>query len=262
MSENELHPGDEMKIEAKSLLIISLLILGVLALSLPGCKHDPPVPDNFLNNDDNNGGGGGGGNGTPCDPNVVYFQQQVLPILVSSCAKSGCHDAASAEEGVILDSYANVMNTGDVTPYNLGNSEIWEAIHETDPDDQMPPSGEPQLTQAQIDLIALWINQGAQDLVCDDNLGPCDSTSVSYSSSIVPILQNKCVGCHTTATSTNGFIALTGYADVQLVVQTGQLLGSVTHDPSYVAMPDGGPQLNNCEIAKIRNWINEGANNN
>lgn len=261
MENNDLNPVEELKWEAKSLLIIGLVLLAILGISVSGCKHDIPVPIN-ANDDDNGGGGGGGGSGQPCDPNTVYFQQQVLPFLVSSCAKSGCHNAATAEDGVILDSYANVMNTGEVTPFDLSDSEIWEVINESDPDKRMPPAGETQLTQAQINMLALWINQGAQNLTCDDANGPCDSVSVSFAGDVTPILQNKCVGCHTTATSTNGFVSLSGFTNVESVALTGQLVGAITHDPSYAAMPDGGPKLNACEIAKIKNWVSEGTLNN
>lgn len=257
MENNDLNPVEELKWEAKSLIIIGLMLMGVLVLSASGCKHDIPVP--LIAVDDDNGGGG---SDEPCDPNTVYFQQQVLPFLVSSCAKSGCHNTATAEDGVILDSYANVMNTGEVTPFDLSDSEIWEVINESDPDKRMPPAGENPLTQAQINMLALWINQGAQDLTCDDANGPCDSVSVSFAADVTPILQNKCVGCHTTATSTNSFVSLSGFANVESVAVTGQLVGAITHDPSYAAMPDGGPKLNVCEIAKIKNWVSEGALNN
>ncbi len=242
----------------------TLLTLFVIAytLLLPSCKHEPVVPVNVSGNGNGGGGGGGGGNGVPCDPNTVYFQQQILPFIISNCAKSGCHDAASAQDGVILNSYANVMSTGDVEPFNLGDSEIWEVINETDPDKVMPPPGEPPLTQQQINLIGLWITQGAQNLVCDDALGPCDSTNVSYSALVVPILQNKCVGCHTTANSSNKFVNLASYNGVAAVAATGQLYGAITHTGNFTPMPSNGPGLNACEIAKITNWINEGYLNN
>jgi hypothetical protein len=52
--------------------------------------------------------------GTPCDPAVVYFEKDVLPILTSNCAYSGCHNAASAKDGIVLDNYANVIRTGKI----------------------------------------------------------------------------------------------------------------------------------------------------
>lgn len=247
-------------------ILSGIAFIFIAVAVLPGCKHEPinPLANNNGNGGGNGGGGGGGGtqNGIPCDPDSVYFQQQILPILVSSCAKSGCHDAGSAQDGVILNNYANVMITGEVTPFDLGDSEIWEVITETDPDKQMPPPGENPLTQAQINMIALWINQGAQNLVCDDGLGPCDSTAVGFLADVKPIIQNKCVGCHGTAHSGNAFINLSTHAGVAASAATGQLVGTITHNPNYTAMPYNGPQISSCEIGKIRNWVQEGALNN
>ena len=258
--------GVMKKMCGRTVVLGGVIVMTMLSLSMPGCKHEPlvPISNNGNGNGNGNGGGGnnGGGNGLPCNPDSIYFQQQILPFLISSCAKPGCHDAATHEDGVVLDSYTNVMNTGEVTPFNLGDSELWEAITETDPDDKMPPQGEAPLAQAQINLVAQWINQGAQNLVCDDGLGPCDSTNVSYLNVIKPILQNKCVGCHTTGTSTNGFVGLSNYAGVQAIAQSGELLGSITHASGYSAMPKSAPKLNICEIGKIRNWVSEGAQNN
>jgi uncharacterized membrane protein len=239
-----------------------ILFVVTISASISACKHEPLVP---LVNGSNGGGNGGddsSGTGIPCNPNTVYFEQQVLPILIANCAKSGCHDAASAEEGVILNNYNNVMTTGEVTPFNLGDSEIWEVINETDPDKVMPPPGENPLTPAQINLIAQWINQGAQNVFCDDNLGPCDSVSVSYATDVQPIIQNKCLGCHGTANSGNSFISLANHAGVAASAATGQLVGSIVHNSNYTAMPSNGPMLNTCEIAKIKNWVSEGSLNN
>ena len=109
-----------------------LIMLLLLVLGSPACRHDsglmtpPEEPGTGTggnnggtggnNGGGNNGGGTGGGNtptGVPCDPDSVYFDNQVLPILVSNCAKPGCHDAASHQDGVVLSSYASLMSTVD-----------------------------------------------------------------------------------------------------------------------------------------------------
>jgi hypothetical protein len=213
----------------RNILSIAALAL-IVAFFVSGCKHEPLLP-NVITDGTGNGidTGDGTGNGLPCNPDSIYFQQQILPFLVSGCAKIGCHDAATAEDGVILDSYTNVMATGGVTPFDLSNSDLWEVITETDPGDMMPPQGETPLTQAQIDLIGQWISQGALNLICDDGLGPCDSTTVSYVADVLPIIQNKCVGCHGTANSGNAFINLSNHAGVADAASTGQLVGSIAH---------------------------------
>ena len=77
--------------------------------------------------------------GTPCDTNLVYFTQDVLPILVSNCAKSGCHDTQTHEEGVILNNFNNVINTGKVKPFDLNKSKLYKAITTTSGEGRMPP---------------------------------------------------------------------------------------------------------------------------
>ena len=250
-----------MKFQGRIKIIRVYMLAATVMFLAQSCKHEVPDP-NMPGGDNNNGTINDPPTGVPCDPNIVYFEQQILPFLVSSCAKSGCHDAASAQNGVILNSYQNVMITGDVTPYNLNNSDIWEVITETDPDKVMPPPGQTPLTQDQINLIGQWINQGAQNLVCDDQLGPCDSINVSFTATIQPILQNKCVGCHTSATSLNGMVNLSNHQGVAAVAVSGRLLGAINHSPGFAPMPNGGPKLNACEIAKITSWVASGSPNN
>src|SRR5688572_12769544 len=90
--------------------------------------------------------------GTPCDPNKVYFEMEILPLLKSNCAKSGCHDAATHEEGIILDSYQNVMNSDVIEPFDLDDSDLYEVITEDDDDKQMPPPPNQRLNPDQINL--------------------------------------------------------------------------------------------------------------
>jgi len=236
-----------------------VLVLLTAILSDTGCKHEIPQPMTFNTNGND---GNNNGNGITCDPDSIYFQQQILPFLISNCAKSGCHDAGSAQDDVVLNSYNNVMNTADVSPFDLDDSDIWEVINETDPDKVMPPPGENPLNQDQIDLIADWINQGAKNLVCDDGLAACDTATVSFASDIKPIIQNKCIGCHGSAHSGNAFIDLSDYSGVSSTAATNQLVGAVSHSQGYTPMPMSGPMISNCEIGKIRNWVNDGYLNN
>ncbi|MCB9283928.1 MAG: hypothetical protein H6563_07645 [Lewinellaceae bacterium] len=230
------------------------------SLSTSSCKHYPvediippvdtttnPPPEDTL--------------GTPCDPNVVYFDLQVLPILISNCAMPGCHDVDSHQEDVVLTSYENVMNTADVTPYDPNESKLYRMITETDPDKIMPQPPQPPLNADQIGLIGKWILQGAQDLSCDPDAGGCDTTNVSFSGYVLPLLQNQCKGCHGAVNPVGGFSLVT-YQDVKSVALTGQLYGAIAHDPAYSPMPKGGPQWSDCRIRKIGAWINAGAQDN
>ncbi|MFM8917178.1 MAG: hypothetical protein ACKOGP_05485 [Bacteroidota bacterium] len=218
-----------------------------------GCKHEIPQPI-VIDDGTGNGTGNGAGSGIPCDPDSVYFEQQILPLLVSNCSQPGCHNTGSAQDGVILTSYSNLMNTA-------GTNDLWDVITETDPDKIMPPPTESPLSSAQISLIQTWIQQGAQDNFCDQATGPCDTLNVTYNGTVKSILQAKCVGCHSGA-SPSGAINLSNWTGVNATAQSGALTGSINHLPSYSAMPKSGPKLPACEIRQIEIWVSQGAPNN
>jgi len=224
-------------------MINKINILLVIALALSACKHDIPQP---ASNDS-------GTVASTCDPDTVYFKKQILPLLVSNCTMAnGCHDAASAAEGIVLTSYQTVMNSGIVSPRNPSSSDLIDVITTNNQGDIMPPPPSSPLTSAQIVLITTWINQGALN---NDCIG-CDDTQFTWSGTIKPLLDTKCIGCHG-STSVDGSLAT--HAAVVGFVSTGQLMGSIMHDPNYAAMPKNGAKLSDCEISQFQKWINAGA---
>lgn len=199
------------------------------------------------------------GNGMPCNPDIVYFQNDILPILQGSCAFSGCHDADSASDGVILDNYENVLNTADVEPFDLSDSKLYEVITENDPDDVMPPTG--KMDNAKISLIAQWILQGALDNECDEDTSDCDTDNISYSGFVSGVFSTSCNGCHSTTAAFGGVI-LDTYSGVNTVINNNRLYGAINWDQGFERMPQGQNQLDDCTIAKIKSWIDDGAENN
>lgn len=92
----------------------------------------------------------------------------------------------------------------------------------------------------------------------------CDTTAVTYSASIAPVIALKCNSCHsiTSAPSAGGNIILEGHMNMENVAATGKLLGAVTHAPGYSSMPKTGNKLSYCEITAIRRWIEANMPNN
>jgi mono/diheme cytochrome c family protein len=91
----------------------------------------------------------------------------------------------------------------------------------------------------------------------------CDTTSVSYSTDILPILESNCYGCHGSGnTGGSGGISLDGYSNLKVYADNGFLVGNVRHDAGFVGMPYGLPKLPDCEVNKIVAWVNQGAENN
>ena len=78
-----------------------ILIFGIgLWLSFPSCKH-VPLFDDIIDSVDTTSNPIDtmpvDKTGIPCDPDVIYFEQDVLPMLICNCAFSGCHAAALAQ---------------------------------------------------------------------------------------------------------------------------------------------------------------------
>lgn len=208
------------------------------AITVHSCKHETPVA-------------------TTGD---VCFESEILPIFQSSCAKSGCHDAGSAAEGYILNTYQNIMNTGGndgIVPFNSAKSEIIEAILESDPDKIMPPPGNSPLTTEQKNLLIAWVNEGAPNTVnCASSV--CDSTSFQYAAHVKPIIDTYCTGCHSGATPSGG-LDISNHAGLAAVAGNGSLLGSINHTGSFSAMPQNSPQLDLCKRTVIAKWVQAGA---
>ena len=91
--------------------------------------------------------------------------------------------------------------------------------------------------------------------------GECNTTNISFAQDIVPIIQQQCYVCHSSAAN-QGNITLEGHANFVTYAQNGRLLGAINHQSGFVPMPQNAPKLNACNIAKIEAWVAAGALNN
>ena len=212
------------------------IIIAVSAMFLVSCYHLPSLPFEVLPKD-----------------SIVCFQNDVLPILQSNCGKSGCH-AGGEGNGINFNTYEGTIKEVDVA--NPINSRLITAIYKRG-SGKMPPPPNPELTQQQIDLIYIWIQQGAHNTNCTE---VCDTANVTYSGSVKPILNTYCVGCHNGSTGGTN-INLTTYSGTYQTVTSERLMGSIEQLTGYSAMPQGS-KLSDCKISIIQKWINEGAPDN
>lgn len=211
--------------------IISGITLLLLMLQTQGCKHEPVI---VL---------------TAAD-SAICFERDILPIFVASCAKSGCHDPATAKEGVILNNWQGIMAAG-VKPGDPSDSEVFEEIR-----GEMGGPKYGNLSSEQKILIQKWIMLGAKNTTnCPTD---CDSTQFTFSGSIKPMIDKYCVGCHTYPNA-SGSVELSSHTGVAFVAKNGTLLNSLTHPTNW--MPKGGKKLSDCEIKQFEKWINAGAKN-
>ncbi len=101
-----------------------------------------------------------------------------------------------------------------------------------------------------------------EEYLYPDNGGTsgCDTINVSYSLTVAPILATHCNGCHNPANPSYGVITSV-YNDLMIQVNNGRFWGSINHETGYYSMPKNGNKLSNCNLLKIRKWINNGALN-
>jgi hypothetical protein len=240
-----------MQLNITTLLRLLLLLIMPLA-AMEGCTHDPLTAREVTIVREPR----------PCDADSVYFENDIQPLLGLFCATSGCHDEATAEEGVVLTTYDRVMSTGDVRAGQPENSELYDVLLKTDPQERMPPSPRAALSADQIEMVRKWIAQGALNNRCDEEPVVdtiCAPDAPSYANDVLPILQsNACVSCHSGGgTLLNSYSAVKGNAD------NGKLIGALKHLSGFRPMPDGAPNpIDSCSIATIELWINQGANDN
>ncbi|MBA4322230.1 MAG: hypothetical protein C0408_05370 [Odoribacter sp.] len=183
------------------------------------------------------------------------FTRDILPVLISSCAMTGCHDAVSHVEGYVFASYSTTL--GSVSPGSPVNSKLYQVITTLSGESRMPPLPKSRLTQVQIDSIAAWIRYGALDEFCGE---VCDTINpVTFSGTIWPVIQASCTGCHS-GTSPGAGILLTNYSNVQTVAANGRLMNSLKGN-GVPKMPPAG-SLSACRIKQFNIWVTNGYLNN
>jgi hypothetical protein len=104
-----------------------------------------------------------------------------------------------------------------------------------------------------------------EELYPDQNSN-CDTTNVTYSLTIYPLINSNCTSCHS-GQAPEGNILLTDYTTIstQAAISAGQfgsLYGAISHDPGNSPMPKNSAQLTDCEIKQVKIWIDAGSPNN
>ena len=104
------------------------------------------------------------GDGSSCNNELLDYSENIQPIFNANCTIY-CHSGGGGYTGGLdLTSYENLMQGGNsgpaIFPYYSDYSLIIQKLEGTAPGSQMP-SGQNPLDQSLINMIALWIDQGA-----------------------------------------------------------------------------------------------------
>jgi len=114
------------------------------------------------------------------------------------------------------------------------------------------------LFAALIFIGAAILNQSCTYDFEDDLYPICDTTAVSYNDDVLPIIDANCLGCHNSDDQEAG-VVLEPHAELQAFALDGFIECVIEHAPGCTPMPVNGDKLEDCEITKIKIWIDEGA---
>jgi cytochrome c553 len=89
----------------------------------------------------------------------------------------------------------------------------------------------------------------------------CNTDNVSFSQTIMPVITNNCVSCHS-GSAPSGGVGLSDYAEVVASIDGGRFLGAIRHESGFSAMPQGAAKLSDCTISQIEAWVEQGKKNN
>lgn len=201
--------------------------MSFIALIFISCKHEPspPIIDESK------------------IPSGICFQDEILPMIQSNCAKSDCHVAG--EEEPDLSNYTSIMKS--VKAGDPQNSRLYKYAIGS----EMPPSPNTPLNLQQVTLLYGWIKQGALDNSCG-----CDTNVYTFSAAVKPIIQSYCIGCHNTGSQNQELVT---YLNIKNKADDilKNISGIGTMMPPAPATP-----LSACKITQIKKWINAGKLNN
>lgn len=93
---------------------------------------------------------------------TVHYQADIAPIISSNCTFSGCHGLVNTEK-FNLTGYDQLIKNGDVKSGSPEQSNLYQVINTFNKNKIMPASPYSRLNDAQIELIYVWIGQGAKN---------------------------------------------------------------------------------------------------
>ena len=95
-----------------------------------------------------------------------------------------------------------------------------------------------------------------------DKLNPpdgfeCDTTNVTFNGTIINILGNNCLKCHSAMAYDDGAgIYLDSYEGVKSRIKL--ITGAINHTGVYLPMPKNKPMLDPCLLLQFEIWIRNG----
>lgn len=100
----------------------------------------------------------------------------------------------------------------------------------------------------------------SEEYLYPEQPGNCDTTSITFNGSILPITDGYCKGCHSGSNPSAG-VNIENYNQVKALADDGRLVNTINAANGYPLMPQGS-ELSTCSKRIIEKWIESGALNN
>lgn len=214
-------------------------------------------------------------------PKSVDYAAVKRFVLDKNCI--GCHSGAAKKNGIDLSSYGSITEGHDgrklVELFSPGDSLLMNVL-KTEGKRHMPPAGEVQLSEAQIQLVYTWIANGArrsEDEPIDprgkqlqDQLAPYfeHPENIDYPAVRKFVLASTCVKCHSVQGDSKDIDAIQNSANLTSYQTTLDLSGVVKGKPAESKLfeataikqimppPKAGyPPLDSLRTKLLRLWI-------
>lgn len=188
---------------------------------------------------------------------TVDYARDIAPLFRAKCVS--CHSTQKADGGLDLSTKAGIRRGGltgkFVIPGNADASELLMRVRGVPGHALMPPNA--PLPAEQIDLLAAWVTQGASL-----------QSVVDFDSEVRPILEKRCVSCHS-PTKKDGGLDLSTKEGIARGGTRGKILVPESVERSLLTlslrglggvpqMPPSG-KLDESEIAVLEAWVANGA---
>jgi hypothetical protein len=199
------------------------------------------------------------------DEKALVFETDIQPVLHAKCSK--CHSEKVRKGALDLSSIASLQRGGEseeplLTP-DIDDSLLWNMIDGGD----MPPEGEPPLTDAEKRRIQQWLTTGGHS----SGSKPVEKRPL-HQHDILPIVHLRCVTCHgpqrqdggvdlrTKASmlrgGNNGTALVPGDASASLMMQR---IESQACPPTDLLLKFFVRRPPDSEVLILREWIQAGA---
>ena len=122
------------------------------------------------------------------DDAELVFERDIQPLLAMKCGK--CHSETVQKGGLDLSTMTGLRTGGEsgdaAVAESIDDSPLWNVIQSG----EMPPDGEPSLSQSQRELIRRWIADGS----LSEN--PVIQSKPITQHDVLPIVLLRCTMCH------------------------------------------------------------------